>query len=326
MVPGRSTADITVAMTTDPTVPPRMTPYGAKWEAPTSVRKRLAMHAQHGFRLFGAATAPLRADPDYLLIGTKRGGTTSLARWLLDHPDVRGLYPAAERRKGAYFFDINYHRGHGWYRSHFPVRAIHEFRGRRRRRHQLIGDATPYYLHHPHAADRAGRHVPNAKIIVLVRHPVDRAVGHWAERTRNGVETLDFGEALRAEAARLTGEEQRMIDDPTYVSFAHQHFSYVDQGRYARGLKRWRHAFPPEQILVLRSEDLYADPATVYRQVLDFLELEAHEPAEFEAWNSKPKETISDEDRRFIEAALGPDVAELEAMLGRTMDWQGFES
>ena len=103
-----------------------MTPYGSRWEPPNGLRERVAARTRSGFRVIGSVTAPLRTDPDYLLIGTKRGGTTSLARWLLDHPDIRGLYPAAERRKGASFFDVNYGRGHRWYRSHFPVRAIHE--------------------------------------------------------------------------------------------------------------------------------------------------------------------------------------------------------
>lgn len=313
-------------MTPPATTAPRMTPYGARWEPPSSLRERAAREIQGGFRMFGSATAALRADPDYLLIGTKRGGTTSMARWLLEHPDVRGLYPAIERRKGTYFFDVNYHRGHDWYRSHFPVRAVHELRGRLRGRRQLIGDATPYYLHHPHAAERARRHAPDARVIVLLRHPVDRAVGHWAERTRNGVETLAFGQALRAEPDRLAGEEQRMLEDPTYASFAHQHWSYVDQGRYARGLRRWFDAFPTDQILVLRSEDLYADPAATYRETLDFLGLDHHQPREFAGWNMKPKAPIDDDDRRFIEEALARDVADLESLLGRSMNWQGFET
>jgi hypothetical protein len=284
----------------------------------------MALGAQAGFRRVGSATASLRADPDYLLIGTKRGGTTSLARWLLDHPDTRGLYPAAEHRKGAYFFDVNYGRGHRWYRSHFPVRALHERRGGSKRRAPLIGDATPYYLHHPHAPARARRHAPEAKVIVLLRHPIDRAIGHWAERTRNGVEHLSFPDALRAEADRLAGEEQRMIDDPSYVSFAHQHWSYADQGRYVRGLRRWFDAYPGEQILVLRSEDLYTDPSAVYGQTLSFLGLRPHEPAAFAAWNRKAKEPIDDLDRAFLEEVLRDDVAELEAFLGRSMRWEGF--
>lgn len=303
---------------------PRMTPYGSKWEPATSPRKRAAQLTQQGFRRFGAATASLRIDPDYFVIGTKRGGTTSMARWLLEHPDVRGLYPAAENRKGTYFFDVNYELGHRWYRSHFPVGFIHRSLGRNEGTVPLIGDATPYYLHHPHAAARARRHAPDAKVIALLRHPVDRALGHWAERTRNGVETLPFSDALRAEPDRLAGEEQRMIDDPTYVSFAHQHWSYVDQSRYARGLRRWFAEFPAEQMLVLRSEDLYADPSKIYGQTLEFLGLEPHEPAAFAAWNMKPKDQIDSADQAFLEAALRDDVAELETMLGTSMRWDGL--
>ncbi len=161
---------------------------------------------------------------------------------------------------------------------------------------------------------------------MLLRNPIDRALGHWAERTRNGVETLSFHDALRAEAARLEGEELRMIDDPSHVSFAHQHWSYADQGRYARGLRRWFEAFPREQILVLRSEDLYADPASIYREVLDFLGLDPHEPADFAAWNMKPKDPMDDVDRAFLVDALRDDVAELEALLGRSMNWEGLSA
>lgn len=311
---------------TPSTTPPRMTPYGARWEPPARMQKRVAGAVQRAFRVFGSLTAPVRADPDYLVIGTKRGGTTSMARWLLDHPDVRGLYPARERRKGTYFFDVNYGRGHRWYRSHFPVRFVHRVRGRLTGTTPLIGDATPYYLHHPHAPVRAGRHAPDAKIIVLLRDPIDRALGHWSERTRSGVETLTFHDALLAEADRLDGEEQRMIDDPTYVSFAHQHWSYADQGRYVRGLRRWFEQFPDDQILVIRSEDLYADPASIYRQTLDFLGLAPHEPADFAAWNMKPKAPIDDRDRELLVAALRDDVAELETFLGRSMQWEGLSS
>lgn len=235
------------------------------------------------------------------------------------------MWPARETRKGAYFFDVNYSRGHRWYRSHFPVKLVHQLRFRKRDSAPLLGDATPYYLYHPLAATRARQHAPQAKVIVLLRNPVDRAYGHWAERTRNGVETEPFPEALRLEAARLDGEEQRLLDDPLAVSFAHQHHSYVDQGRYARGLQRWFAAFPAEQVHVIRSEDLYDDPATVYREVLDFLGIGPHEPAEFAAWNLKPKDPIADSERQFLVEALRDDVAELETLLGRPMHWEDFE-
>ena len=202
--------------------PPPMTPYGARHRPPEGLRPRSRAKARAAIRTFGQLTAGLRALPDYLIIGTKRGGTTSLARWLLEHPEVRPLFPARETRKGTYYFDVNYGRGQDWYQSHFPTRISHRLAERRHGRSLLLGEATPYYLYHPHAPLRARQLVPGAKIIALLRHPVDRTHGHWAERSRQGVEPLTFEAALEAEPGRLAGEEERMLADPSYVSFVHQ--------------------------------------------------------------------------------------------------------
>ncbi|MEM9889457.1 MAG: sulfotransferase domain-containing protein [Actinomycetota bacterium] len=300
---------------------PAVTPYGARYVEPEGLPAVLRARALDGFRTFGALTAGLRAEPDYLIIGTKRGGTTSLARWLLLHPQVRPLFPAPETRKGTYYFDVNYGRGHRWYRSHFPTRAAHALRERVAGERLVVGEATPYYLHHPHAAARARQLVPETKVIALLRHPVDRTYGHWAERHRQQVEPLDFADALAAEAGRIGGEEERMLVDPAYVSFAHQHYSYVDQSRYARGLGRWLAVFPRHQVLVLRSEDLYADPSLVYDQVLDFLGLRSFLPAELAGWNQVAKKQVDDAERARLLDLLAPDIAAVEELVGRDLHW-----
>ena len=158
-------------------------------------------------------------------------------------------------------------------------------------------------------------------MIALLRDPVDRAYGHWAERWRQGVEPLDFADALAAEPTRLAGEEQRMLQDPSYVSFAHQHYSYVDQGRYARGLGRWLSVFGSDQVLVLRSEDLYTDPATAYARVLAFLDLRPHRVAELEGWNRVAKSPLDAELRIRLREQLQPDIESVERLLGRSMGW-----
>lgn len=300
---------------------PRMTPYGAPYRAPTTPQAKLRAHARNGLRVFGQATASLRADPDYLVIGTKRGGTTSMAKWLLEHPDVAPLFPARETRKGTYYFDVNYNRGSAWYKSHFPTKSSLAAQAKKKGRPVVVGEATPYYLHSPNAAERAFAAAPNAKIIALIRNPIDRAFSHWTERTRNEVETLSFLDALKAEPDRLAGEEAAMLSNPDYVSFAHQHFSYIDQGRYARGLKRWMDAYPANQVLVIRSEDMYEDPSRIFAQTLDFLGLESYEPKAFSAWNMKPKDPVAPEATRLLTDALSTDIAEVEALLGREMNW-----
>ncbi len=301
--------------------PPRMTPYGSLYERPQGLVRTARAMSRNAIRSYGTLTARWRVTPDYLIIGTKRGGTTSLARWMLEHPDVRPLFPGRETRKGTYYFDVNYRRGERWYRSHFPTRFARGRAVRKAGRPVLVGEATPYYLHHPHAAIRARRFAPEAKVIVLLRDPAERAYSHWVERTRNRVEHLSFADAVAAEPARLAGAEQRMIDDPSYNSFAHQHFSYLDQGRYARGLRRWMSAFPAHQLLVLRSEDMYADPSAIYGQVLDFLGLPPHALGEFDAWNMKPKQAVEPELMAWIRSELAADVGEVEALLGRSMEW-----
>ena len=84
--------------------------------------------AKRAVRTYGLATAPRRAHPDFLLVGAKRGGTTSLWRYLSEHPDVLDLFPRPEKLKGMYYFDEQFGRGDRWYRSHFPMRTQREHR------------------------------------------------------------------------------------------------------------------------------------------------------------------------------------------------------
>lgn len=300
---------------------PTLNPYGGPQRQRSGLPDQVRGKLLDGLRQVGSATASLRADPDYLIIGTKRGGSTSLARWVLQHPDVQSLFPARETRKGTYYFDVNFARGHRWYRSHFPTRAELAAKSKRAGRQQLVGEAVPYYLFHPHAPVRARATVANAKVIVLLRDPVQRAFGHWGERTRNGVEWLPFDDAITAEAERLEGEEQRIIDEPGYVSFAHQHFSYVDQGRYERGLARWMKHWPSSQLLILRSEDMYADPARVYDQVTEFLGLAPYSPEEFGAWNMKATSSLSANQTERLQTMLAPSIDATEKLIGRSLQW-----
>ncbi len=300
---------------------PAISPYGGPVRERDGLADQLKGASLAALRRYGALTAHLRMTPDYLIIGTKRGGSTSLARWVLQHPDVGSLFPARETRKGTYYFDVNYNRGSSWYRSHFPTRVAVALQSRRSGSKQVIGEAVPYYLHHPHAPSRARSYAPDAKIIALLRDPVQRAFGHWGERTRNGVEWLPFDQALAAESERLDGEEERMIADPDYTSFAHQHFGYVDQGRYERGLGRWIEQWPASQLLILRSEDMYQNPADVYGQVLDFLGLKPFEPAEFGAWNMKATSSLPPEQESSLRQLLQPSIDATEKLLNREMGW-----
>ena len=91
-----------------------------------SERRRTAPPGKPPSRLlrrYGEATSGLRPGPDFVIIGAKRGGTTSLYNYLLEHPSIQPLFPGRQHIKGVHYYDSNYARGLRWYRSHFPLEA-----------------------------------------------------------------------------------------------------------------------------------------------------------------------------------------------------------
>ncbi len=115
--------------------------------------------------------------------------------------------------------------------------------------------------------------IPTAKLMVLLRNPVDRTYSHYQHCVRKGVETLSFEDAITHEAKRLDGEREKILQDENYYSFNLLHYSYLSRGIYVDQLENWTSIFPREQLLILKSEDLDTDPQAILKQVLDFFEL-----------------------------------------------------
>jgi hypothetical protein len=273
-------------------------------------------------RVFGMATVDHRPLPDFLLIGAKRGGSTSIYRNLLATPGVLGLFPRPADIKGTYFFDVEFGRGRRWYRSHFPTTQARRAAPDSDGRPAISGEASPYYLSHPHAARRAAALVPDAQIIVALRDPVDRAFSHYQERVRQGIETLPtFGAAIAAEDDRLRGEWERMVDDPSYLSAPHLNFGYVAQSRYDIGLESWLDAFGAARTLVLRSEDFYTDERAVLADVRAFLGCTPAELAEPVHFNRTEAGGPAPDLAEQLRLRLAPSVERLEGLVGRSFNW-----
>jgi Sulfotransferase domain len=223
-------------------------------------------YRHRAWRWYCRATTAFRVQPTFLILGAQRCGTTFLYECLRAQPAVMGA-----REKEVHFFDLEFHRGLGWYRSHFPASAVVRARAAAATSPVAVGEASPYYLFHPDVPRRVERYLPHARFVVLVRDPVDRAYSHYRHERALGHERLAFEEALEAEERRLAGEEQRLLTDERYVSFAHRHFSYFARGRYAVQLRRWFDRFPRDRFMVLASEALFSDPQATVRRVLRFV-------------------------------------------------------
>jgi hypothetical protein len=281
---------------------------------PVKAARRAARWAAQAYT---RPTAGLRVLPGFLIIGAQRAGTTSLHRYLVQHPAVGTML----RTKGVHFFDTNYGRGMAWYASRFPTRA---YGWRVRRRHGVglvTGEASPYYLFHPLVPARVAEHLPGVRLIALLRDPVQRAWSHYQHEVARGFETLPFEEAIEREPERLAGEVERMLADPLYVSFSHQHHSYLARGVYAEQLAAWWARFPAERLLVLSSERFFADPAGTFGRVLDFLELPAFTPAAYQRHNAHDSARLDDPLRRRLADYYREPNRRLYAALADDLGW-----
>lgn len=277
--------------------------------------------ADRSTRAYALATVGSRPAPDFLIIGTKRGGTTSMFNYLLKHPAVLGLFPQSRGKKSTDFFFRDYARGERWYRSHFHAQAFRSRLEASTGDRPVGGEASPYYLYDPRVAPRAAQLNPRLKAIALLRNPVERAWSHHQERRHMEVEPLGFTQALAAEPERTAGELERMLADPSYYSTSHDWYSYRDRGLYLPQLQAWEQHFPREQLLVLTSEEMYADTQQAFDRIVEFLGLSAFTLPPVKALNSLTQSPIPAADREELAAFYAPHNEALAEHLGRPLGW-----
>jgi hypothetical protein len=264
----------------------------------------------------GLLTSHLRLMPHFIIIGAQRCGTTSLYNYLVQHPFVA---PALE--KEVHFFDNNFKKGIIWYRSHFSSFLYKYYFKQVHKRDFVTGESTPYYLFHPHVPKRIFCTIPQIKLLVLLRNPVDRAYSHYHHERRLGIETLSFKQAIKKEKQRLAGELDKIIKDENYYSFNHQHYSYLSRGIYLDQMKLWMSLFSKEQILILRSESFYENPSTVYKKALKFLDLPLWEFGNYKKYNVGRYQNMGTALRKRLVNYFEPHNQRLYKYLGTNFNW-----
>jgi hypothetical protein len=265
----------------------------------------------------GSITAAGRQLPSFILVGAQRAGTTSLFRALMSHP----LVFSANFYKGVNYFDVNYTRDFSWYQAHFPTTAYLRSRTLAHPGQPVTFEASGYYLFHPCAAERMARHVPEVRILAMLRDPVERAYSAYKHELARGFESESFETAIELEDDRLEGEADRMAADPGYRSLSHRHHGYVHRGQYAEQLARIRQYFPADRIHVLESESFFERPEETYRDVLDFLHLPRVLPDRFDRWNARPSAPMPEPTRARLRAHFRDHDRALADMLGREPAW-----
>jgi Sulfotransferase domain len=251
------------------------------------------------------------ALPDFVIIGAKKCGTTSLYHLLTQHPHVE---PAAS--KGLHYFDLLFDEGNEWYRRCFSPPRWKD--GRR----SITGEATSEYLFHPPVPERMAEVVPQARLIALLRNPVDRAYSDYQQRVRKGGEPRTFEEAIEAEKTWSLGEEGKASEHEVHASLYDARHWYLSKGTYADQLPRWSKFFGDEQMLVLKSEDFFERTPETLKLVLDFLDLPDWEPDSWEIRGQGTyKQKMDPATRQRLEEYFEPHNQRLYEYLGVNFGW-----
>lgn len=266
--------------------------------------------------------------PNFFLVGAAKSGTTTLYKALKAHPDV---YLPAVKEPHVYAYLAE------------PSTAGHLFAGpdaARRRYRELyrgagteaaIGDASTTNLVVPGAAAAIAADVPGARIVAILRHPVDRAFSHFCHFVAAGGENLDdFAEAVRLEADRQAGG----------FPFTYR---YLGWSRYAGQLAPFVDLFGRDRVLVHLYDDLCLDPDEVVRATLGFLGVDAGAPLPAVGHHNqvravaaaprrrrlgrrgpappppRPRPALDPALRAELTAAFDPEITRLEELLGRDL-------
>jgi hypothetical protein len=201
--------------------------------------------------------------PTYVVLGAAKAGTTALHHYLGQHPDVY-----ASPRKETNFFC--YWQDRSDYYEPFPQSGLERittseqylslFAGASGQR--ALGEASPWYLFHPEAPHRLHSFLPDARLLVILRDPVERAYANFGHNVRDGKEPYpidDFEGALDDERTRLDAGWHPLV------------FAYRDMGFYAAQLKRYLAHFPREQVEILLFDDFTRDPQQVVSRAFSFV-------------------------------------------------------
>lgn len=217
-------------------------------------------------------TSSKRMLPQFIIAGAPKCGTTALYRYLLSHPQV--LAPSPPSYEIGYFSE-HYKHELDWYRAWFPLGTTASWRSRHAGGKAIVTcEHTPFYVMHPLAAERIAATLPGAKVIILLRNPVDRAFSHYQHEFRCRQESLGFREAVAMEDQRTAGEVARMQSELGYRSPEYARHAYLNQGEYRTKVERFFNQLGHDNIMIVQSERLFLQTQEVFDEVVDFLRLD----------------------------------------------------
>jgi len=276
-----------------------------------------------------AWTERRKHPPNFLIIGVWKCGTTSLYHYLSQHPQI---LPAVAKELHYFTGETHWQQGENLtYLDYFPPIEHPSYQ---------TGEATPGYIIQPHLAKSLRHWFPDLKIIILLRNPVKRTISDFYQRqatsnptfaqTLDGVTHIDLAKVddiadqLYTDLKTGTSWLQSLLKQQTIyqTDISLNLARNLAFSQYIRYLPQWFEQFPREQILVLRSEDLFQNPPATLQQIYTFLGLEHHPLPEYRNLNPRNYNAISPELHQQLTEYFRPYNEQIEDYLGQKFNYQ----
>lgn len=232
--------------------------------------------------------------PDFLIIGAIRCGTTGFYETLIQHPSI---YEPIKKELKFFNRDKDYEKGISYYSRHFN----------KCQNSQICGESTPQYFHHEKVTKRIYKHLPNTKIIILMRNPINRLYSFYYlyKRTcekRKIKAVVPFNKFLKKKWIPKTKK-------------------HTDAGDYIYHLKRWNEYYPLKDMHIVKSEDFFTNPQETINKTYEFLNLRNFEIKPINPNKSKFKEERKQKDIKYLKEYYEPLNQQLYKYIKRDIKW-----
>jgi len=260
-------------------------------------------------RKFKGITAAQRKLPDFLVIGGKRCGTTTLFEFLRQHQMI--AEPVIDHMG---FFDDNYSIGINYYKSFFPIKTEETAK-------KLDYDVTTSYLTSPFVAERVAKEIPNVKIIVLLRNPTSRAWSDYnASQKKDGSEE-QFQSYIDDELQELEASDFEEKVSKNDYNMSEPFSNFIKKGLYAVYLKKWLKLFPRKNFLFISTESFSKDENKVFKQIFDFLGLSNFEIHKLQRMSKGNYEKLNPKIKNKLDLFFASHNDELFKLINEKYDW-----
>lgn len=258
-------------------------------------------------------TSSLRDYPDFIILGNSFCAKTLLYNYLAQHKLIlKNVF-----EESAFFVDY-YEKGPNWYRSNFPSQMQKSLLKRKYGKMPLVGETIN--LPYREIPERVYKLIPNLKIIVILRDPIERAFASYSSLVKKEIEVLSFEEAISKKIDRWHNVNQKLTENKI-EGLEDKVSSYLSNSIYIDDIKNWTRFFPKEKMLFLKSEDLFEKPIKIVNDALSFLQLKPLEKLNDYSKKEKKLDPINPDIKKELRKFFKPHNKRLNEFLGVDLGW-----